>query len=844
MSETQAGSGMSAADLLRLVGPRWVRPRRLGRIPDQPIVHAVRETAPGMLADQLSDHLATIVPHAELHVGDAARGTERERSVQVRTLLDTAVLGLREHDSWPRIGRLQFPRYALTSWLLKQNLRPAELNHAPHSNIRDLLHDFLNSRRRPGRGKQNAREAAAWTSMTEQLPWYLFLLSLVAFPFYYALWVRRGKVPRWFLRQQYLAPRESADFPSFVRRLITTPSERESAEQVRRLLVHAFLSDLSDSHSRRLWRWRWVPKDCYPVLLLKDLRPGTIGETLVRLVNNVRNETGARDPLLVVATGEQPLEDGETPRAPVTLEQWERDLQAARRKRSPTAWYVPLRIADEPADALDYDRFGALGRAHLPLKRSKLVRRTPLLLVLLLLVGSTAGYAGYLRTHCGQWWPYQNSDIGEVDGECIRVSDTTSTSRFFSAHDARMVAAQEKIAEQNEEAERRWEDQPNLPHPTVVYFSTFPSSDDDPPTLAGIADELDGVAVMQRESLGRNVLMKVVLANGGLRMKHGPRVAADVAELVGRDDSVVAVAGLGGSWQATVDTIEALEAEGVPMVGTTISADLLSESSPLFYQVAPSNAWEAKVVANYIAAGPVDPRTGAPRRPDNVLIYSNPRDLYSHDLAQLTAGELRARGIEPMPDSDRIPCGKQNLVFFAGRANDLATFLTKMPPECGKPENYPQLLAGDDTSKLVLDDAMDDHEGVVLDHVSFTGRSAWDPQSQQGTPLRGRGLLARDALEVIALAVQTITGMDGDNPAPTQRTPVTGGTVWRGIGKAPFVGSSGTIDYGAGGQIPVDKSISILRVTGGAGTPPEDELVCGRFQRDPVAHRDPRCPVP
>ncbi|WP_030432571.1 hypothetical protein [Allokutzneria albata] len=83
------------------------------------------------------------------------------------------------------------------------------------------------------------------------------------------------------------------------------------------------------------------------MLLLDNVSDTNGGHLLLRLINDVRNETGVVDPLVVISSGaEPPVAD-----APITHPldafggyiAWER----AGRRPAESAWYLPVRIPDD-----------------------------------------------------------------------------------------------------------------------------------------------------------------------------------------------------------------------------------------------------------------------------------------------------------------------------------------------------------------------------------------------------------------------------------------------------------------------------------------------------------------
>ncbi len=84
-------------------------------------------------------------------------------------------------------------------------------------------------------------------------------------------------------------------------------------------------------------------------------------------------------------------------------------------------------------------------------------------------------------------------------------------------------------------------------------------------------------------------------------------MAVDIVEKAEQDPSLIAVAGMGGSWGSTRDAIQRLGRAGLPTIGTTTSAEALAQNSELFHQTPPGNRREAEVVAHYLSAKPDPP---------------------------------------------------------------------------------------------------------------------------------------------------------------------------------------------------------------------------------------------
>ncbi len=113
----------------------------------------------------------------------------------------------------------------------------------------------------------------------------------------------------WFMRKQtYMVPRHSRNFLNFATRLTVGHRGPENEPSVKKLLVHAFLEDLRVAYRRT--RLKFLPriKGCrrtgYVVLLVDNATAKNGAVELLRLISDVRNETGQFDPLLVIAAGE------------------------------------------------------------------------------------------------------------------------------------------------------------------------------------------------------------------------------------------------------------------------------------------------------------------------------------------------------------------------------------------------------------------------------------------------------------------------------------------------------------------------------------------------------------
>ncbi len=830
--ENDERSTVAVKRLRTKIAGLWRRKSWYAPIPDQPLVHLVRTDEPDELTDQLAGHLSDGVPAVALAADQLVPDNELDRSVLLREqLLDKIASELGRHDSRQWQGRIRFRRYALASFLLQHNETPPEPDEVPNRQARDLLRDrLLGRKRRPAENDGQPAGAGARVDATLNrtepfgLPWYLLLpamlLSVIA-PAAVQHGVPFGRSVRWFMRQPYLAPDSSPDFASFAQRLISMPSVHENAGEVRKLLTHALLKDLTDAYARR-FRWRWVRRENYPVLLLHGVGPGTTGELLINLINDVRNETGP-DPLLVVASGPEELPHDGTAAEPKDVQDWQTQLLAARRQLSPTAWYWLIRV-ENPSTTADSARAFPRGQAPVNTTRARILRAAPTLLVLLLVAGAGVWYYLELDKHCGKIFPNAHPDLfisdanGAVKGgeQCVGFSDT----HYFAADpDSPLAATQRDISKNNARAEQ-FADDTGATIPTLFYVGPLDPGPGDGggPALQGVAEELNGIERAQRKLIGENFHVKVLVANGGTDMQAGAEVATRIAEHAQRqnetglrdllpweqpDSPVLGVIGMGGSQQTSKKMIRTLSGQSVPMIGTTSSLDVLPTLSPLFYQVSPQNLREAEVVKRYL-------QEGSGRETNDLTIVTEPLppntedpDSYSGNLAHDLEEAVEPTGIKTtrigLPDF-KAPCDPNQTIFFAGRAATLPELLSTFETSCRDSDSdYPYLITSDDTSKFSLDQQLAEDYKIPVDYVSFTDLEP------------GRSALAYDAMYLVKQAVDNTeskqSGGDG--------VPLNGERVWAGLNtitpERPYTGESGNLAFGSGDRAPHQKAVWILR---------------------------------
>ncbi|MBF6222606.1 hypothetical protein IU479_31415 [Nocardia abscessus] len=274
--------------------------------------------------------------------------------------------------------------------------------------------------------------------------------------------VLTGRVPllsgryRWFMRQPHLAPEMSGTFVRFAERLIGW--QGEAPEYVARLLVNAFLEDLRRGYRLAPWNVVNSRRMTYSVLLLDTEAMRAGGDRLLYLINEVRNQTGLFDPLLIIASSRampldprrtaavQPHIDPAAEAAQAYLE-WQDHLLKYRRERRDITWYLPIHIPpprDNPGIRFEFAPDPA--DVHPPWVSNRWVR----IVGVLILVVAAAGHAFEWRSgHCGSW----NDQVHTSGSECIGVSDGGFS--LFDPPDSTTLQVEQVIAAQNTRAEQQ-----------------------------------------------------------------------------------------------------------------------------------------------------------------------------------------------------------------------------------------------------------------------------------------------------------------------------------------------------------------------------------------------------
>ncbi|MCP2243867.1 hypothetical protein [Lentzea aerocolonigenes] len=534
-----------------------------------------------------------------------------------------------------------------------------------------------------------------------------------------------GSEPRWLMRQRFMVPGHSTSFVGFAERIAR--GDEESEDERRKLLVHAFLQDLRIAYGAGRFRLRRWQRTMYPLVLLENI--GESGWQLLRLINDVRNESAEHDPLLVVATADE-LPAWLTKCRPLhqikaALDEWNEMLPARRQSLREDARFIALRMpsGETPSDADESAWSTSIRPRPVPL----LARRSFLTVaVVALVVAATLTGGMWLWPRAaGSCLPSPRAGVAVrwvVDsrgGECIGYSD--SSAQLFG-DDERMLAAQRAIFELNDEANRLHEGDPERPLISLIHFSEMTRREGEVGSADSVTEQLTGLLLRQAQANVRSdhntPLLRIVVANGGFEMARAREVTDSLlAPLFESDPTLLGVIGMG----RTVDPVESAVGVfgdlGIPVVATTLTGESLPTRSPMYFQLVPGNKAQAQLVHEFV------------RREGKQVDIHQPRDITGDGYLQSLRKELTALFGEPSfklwdgEVADVKPvCGNDRIAFFAGRQADFDGFLNRVIADCaGK---LPIILGDDSVARFVSQtDKRDNptYDGKSILYVSLGG---------------------------------------------------------------------------------------------------------------------------
>lgn len=337
-------------------------------------------------------------------------------------------------------------------------------------------------------------------------------------------------------------------------------------------------------------------------------------------------------------------------------------------------------------------------------------------LVLVVLVVIRAG-AGGCEGRGAHAWAMQTPDgcIGYSDGE----------GQLFGA-DPRLQAVERLVFQQNRCAADLRRSNPQRQFLSVVYFADLtPDAQRRDLDSRPRVDELMGILLQQIQKNGDVVpggscplpaseaepILQVVIANGGRDMRQAETVTRQLIMLARKDPTqVAAVIGMGRSDDRTARAIEQFGRAGLPVVASTLSADGLEQKSPLYFQMVPPNAQEARLVAAYAEH----------TRKRQVRVYyskdaADGDDLFVRTLVVDLRAEFARKGIAFVDEGWRgsafvgepdasAACADtpDTMLFYAGRAADFGDFLNAVFANCPRGAPRVPVVATDAVHRYVV----------------------------------------------------------------------------------------------------------------------------------------------
>jgi hypothetical protein len=668
---------------------------------------------------------------AVLDVGSPGTASPRAGDPgQALTLLTEAAQQLHRDDT-----SLHFPRLRLVNYLV--DLKPT---WSPSAELIDALLGKLREYRSQ-RGKGPACDSgliSALPAMRQPLPIIIALAARLAPGLLFRMWFYGvpglGRECRW-LRDRHKALAPGKSFNTFVLGLTGGP---DAATRVNTglLAAEAFLADLRAAYRPRWWRrsrgWRRARA---PILVLDQLDAKLPG-----LLATARDQSQP-DPLLVIVVPPGQCSNGAFPRQviPVTRD-WCDDDDDDWPPGSPRTGRGLLTIA------------GLVGLAALAVVPYLVTHRpghptpSPIPRAACPVPGKPAVMTSIVR-----WL-----DPGPDDTECVGYSTTVpftnppgvdAGNAGQALQDRRLVYDQEQVFAMDRQADRYASARAVL---TLVYFAGLTAAPNDDYD-SGEAEELEGLLAAQKLAVKETSgpMLKVVVANGGSKMKDAVGVASMLIPLFRDDPSLLGVVGLDRSVDPVKRAIALLGQQGIPVVATTLSADGIGAGDSSYFEMSPDNTQEAELILSYIKNGVTayfkQPASvyysGGRVTPSLIWLYhpaGDPGDYYISslvaDLQRVRRTDPRFSGLPPVVATTRLGaglCGADRVIVYAGRHdlpqgstfNTFATFLRTIGKDCPLARDRPFVIADDGVSRFIADPAARVQPGMGQESVSYVTKA-------------------------------------------------------------------------------------------------------------------------
>ncbi|ANP48744.1 ABC-type branched-subunit amino acid transport system substrate-binding protein [Streptomyces griseochromogenes] len=288
----------------------------------------------------------------------------------------------------------------------------------------------------------------------------------------------------------------------------------------------------------------------------------------------------------------------------------------------------------------------------------------------------------------------------------------------------------------------------------------LPYSSASPTNLNDIQHQLQGAYLAQyqanHDSNGQEPAIRLVLANPGATGDHWQRAVDQLERMTKSADRLRAVAGIGQSTDNNKKAVKALTGRGIPVVGSSITADDLANGQggkdpyPGLARVSPTNTDEARALASFakVTAGKA------------LLVYDKPGDPYTRTLQESFAALIKGSPYEPQPftpPADRSEEGttantfrqithlvcdtsrETDTILFAGRHTQLRQFINALGGRGCQDRSF-TVLTGDEASYLTHESDLD--RAALRHRLSVRYTSLAHPDAWTKDPARTGGSAA------------------------------------------------------------------------------------------------------
>ncbi|MCP9957842.1 hypothetical protein [Streptomyces sudanensis] len=318
--------------------------------------------------------------------------------------------------------------------------------------------------------------------------------------------------------------------------------------------------------------------------------------------------------------------------------------------------------------------------------------------------------------------------------ECVGVATAGDGYHFGQAHLKNVVEA---IGRQNAELAADEYVTVALLLPLTSTSGGFPEK---------VLRELQGAFAQQyAANLGQNdqtPRIRLVLANTGNGNAHWKTAVDQLKTMTGAPHHLRGVSGIATSSIPVRSAVRELTAAGIPVVGTTITADNLANSSdderfPGLARVVPTNGDIASALANFAEVDARKALLVQDTRTDDHYITTL-KDAFSELLARSPYQQMLYTSEPDITKEGTTPntfqriaihlCTTQaDTVFFAGRHVQLRQFVNALGARSCQDRSY-TVLTGDEGSYLGSDGKLDKKaldNGLTVRYASLAHPDAW-----------------------------------------------------------------------------------------------------------------------